>query len=134
MFVGIIFVVHNSPQKQIYPQRPFSSRPAISQRAVSDLPICMPLTPVCQVWMYGLASRLGACRAAAGEFATVAGMRDPNTPLLGGFDEERWDPTARKASHSSASSMRYCIGVEPRIGPDQFANTVLRLYKLPRTL
>ena len=22
-------------------------------------------------------------------------MRDPNTPLLGGFDEERWDPNAR---------------------------------------
>ena len=45
--------------------------------------------------MYGLASRLGACRAAASTFATEAGMRDPNTPLLGGFDEERWDPNAR---------------------------------------
>lgn len=46
---------------------------------------------VCQVWMYGLASRLSACQGKAGEFAAAAGMSDPNTPLLG-YDSERWDP------------------------------------------
>lgn len=47
---------------------------------------------VCQVWMYGLASRLTACHRAASEFAIAAGMVDPNSPLKG-YDEERWDPT-----------------------------------------
>ena len=47
---------------------------------------------VCQVWMYGLASRLTACHRAASEFSIAAGMVDPNSPLKG-YDEERWDPT-----------------------------------------
>ena len=46
---------------------------------------------VCQVWTYGLASRLEACRPQAHEFASAAGMRDANQPLLG-YDEARWDP------------------------------------------
>jgi len=46
---------------------------------------------VCQVWMYGLASRLGACQQAALEFANAAGMADPNVPLAN-YDQERWDP------------------------------------------
>ena len=46
---------------------------------------------VCQVWMYGLASRLSECQNAASEFAASAGMSDPNSPLAG-YDEERWDP------------------------------------------
>lgn len=48
---------------------------------------------VCQVWMYGLASRLSACQRDASVFATSAGMVDPNTPLRG-YDEGKWDPTA----------------------------------------
>ena len=46
---------------------------------------------VCQVWMYGIGSRLVACQERAQSFSTTAGMRDPNTPLLG-YNEERWDP------------------------------------------
>ena len=48
---------------------------------------------VCQVWVYGLASRLRACQQLAHEFAVSSGMTDPNTPLQG-YDEERWDPRA----------------------------------------
>ena len=44
---------------------------------------------VCQVWMYSLASRLHACRQFAAEFATSAGMTNPNEPLQG-YDEDRW--------------------------------------------
>lgn len=46
---------------------------------------------VCQVWMYGLASRLSECQHAASEFAASAHMSDPNSPLAG-YDEEKWDP------------------------------------------
>ena len=48
---------------------------------------------VCQVWMYGLASRLRSCRGMAGDFAAAAGMSDPNSPLQG-YDEARWDPNS----------------------------------------
>jgi hypothetical protein len=47
----------------------------------------------CQVWMYGLASRLRACQDDARKFAELAGMDDPNSPLQG-YDESRWDPRA----------------------------------------
>jgi len=46
---------------------------------------------VCQVWMYALASRLGACRQTAQDFASAVGMRNPDAPLLN-YDEARWDP------------------------------------------
>ena len=48
---------------------------------------------VCQTYMYGLASRLGACQQTALDFAAVAEMRDTNMPLLG-YQEEKWDPNA----------------------------------------
>ena len=48
---------------------------------------------VCQVWMYGLATRLASCQQYAQRFAQSAGMRDPNSPLQG-YDESRWDPRA----------------------------------------
>ena len=48
---------------------------------------------VCQIYVYGLATRLRACGQAASAFASEAGMRDPNSPLVG-YNEERWDPTA----------------------------------------
>ena len=48
---------------------------------------------VCQVWMYGLATRLQDCQLRASNFATAAGMSDPNSPLES-YDEDRWDPTA----------------------------------------
>ena len=48
---------------------------------------------VCQVYVYGLASRLAACAPEAAAFAESANMRDVNSPLLG-YDEARWDPTA----------------------------------------
>lgn len=48
---------------------------------------------VCQLWMFGVASRLGACQRAAADFAASAGVADPNSPLKG-YDEERWDPRA----------------------------------------
>mmetsp|Transcript_13359 Transcript_13359/g.30203 ORF Transcript_13359/g.30203 Transcript_13359/m.30203 type:complete len:158 (+) Transcript_13359:1-474(+) len=46
---------------------------------------------VCQIYFYGLASRLQHCHEHASAFAREAGMSDPNTPLLG-YAEERWDP------------------------------------------
>lgn len=48
---------------------------------------------LCQVWMYGVASRLSACRGAAGELAAGVGMSDPNQPLQG-YESRRWDPTS----------------------------------------
>ena len=48
---------------------------------------------VCQVWLFGLASRLRACQPAAGVFAEAAGLQDANRPLVG-YAEERWDPRA----------------------------------------
>ena len=48
---------------------------------------------VCQVWLYGLASRLEACQLHAHDFAAAAGMRDGNQPLLG-YDESRWVPNS----------------------------------------
>ena len=48
---------------------------------------------VCQLWMYGLATRLSECRKPASDFAEEAGMRDANAPMLG-YDEERWDPNS----------------------------------------
>ena len=61
---------------------------------------------VCQVWMYGLASRLSACQGAAGEFAAAAGMSDPNAPLLG-YEAERWDPRS-----PVWSEMEACVHVQ----------------------
>jgi len=46
---------------------------------------------VCQIWMFGLASRLHECQQHAAQFARQVGMPDPNTPLRG-YDEDRWDP------------------------------------------
>lgn len=58
---------------------------------------------VCQVWMYGLASRLAACQPLAQRFAKRAGMKDPNSPLQG-FDESRWDPR-----DASWQEMEMCV-------------------------
>ena len=61
---------------------------------------------VCQVWTYALASRLEACRAQARDFATAAGMRNANQPLVG-YDEARWDP------HAPAwQDMELCVTAE----------------------
>ena len=48
---------------------------------------------VCQLWMYGLATRIQACQQHASNFSREAGMRDPNAPMLG-YDATRWDPNA----------------------------------------
>jgi len=45
----------------------------------------------CQLWMYGLATRLSTCKTKATEFASVAGMPDPSSPFKG-FQEEKWNP------------------------------------------
>lgn len=58
---------------------------------------------VCQVWMYGLASRLRDCSERAREFSRAAHMRDPNSPLLG-YDAARWDPRA-----DSWAAMELCV-------------------------
>ena len=63
---------------------------------------------VCQVWTYALASRLEACRAQARDFATAAGMRNANQPLVG-YDEARWDPHAPACAWQD---MELCVTAE----------------------
>lgn len=46
---------------------------------------------LCQVWMYGLASRLAPCKGSASAFAAGVGMEDPNQPLKN-YQSKRWDP------------------------------------------
>jgi hypothetical protein len=46
---------------------------------------------MCQVWMYGVGSRLQACQRSSRAFAAAAGLRDPNHPLEN-YDQKRWDP------------------------------------------
>ena len=46
---------------------------------------------LCQVWMYGLASRLGACQRSASAFAGAADMSDPNHPLEN-YNQKLWVP------------------------------------------
>ena len=67
-----------------------SSKPALAAKP-ADMGI--DELRVCQVYYYGLASRLSACQHLAAQFSTAAGMQDANAPLLG-YDEEKWDPTA----------------------------------------
>lgn len=67
-----------------------SGKPALAPRT-ADMTI--DELRVCQVWMFGLASRLRACQKSAADFSVSAGMRDANTPLAG-YDEAKWDPTA----------------------------------------
>jgi hypothetical protein len=50
---------------------------------------------LCQVWLYGLATRLSKCKEAASTFAQGVGMADPNTPLQG-YESSRWDPSSSK--------------------------------------
>lgn len=49
---------------------------------------------VCQVWLYGLASRLSKCSDTASAFAQGVGMSDPNQPLQG-YESRRWDPAGK---------------------------------------
>jgi len=46
---------------------------------------------VCQVYMYGLGSRLRRCQRHAQSFAEGAAMDDVNAPLKG-YDEQSWSP------------------------------------------
>ena len=47
----------------------------------------------CQVWLYGLATRLSKCKDNAAAFAQGVGMSDPNQPLQG-YQSRRWDPAS----------------------------------------
>ena len=61
---------------------------------------------LCQVWMYGLATRLADCRHTAAALASAVGMADPNAPL-GGYDARRWHPRS-----AAWREMEACVHVQ----------------------
>jgi hypothetical protein len=78
---------------------------------------------VCQVYIYGLASRLRGCAPLTAAFADAAGMTDRNAPLRN-YDGARWDPTTPKwaeleaCAHVHAAAAGTEVDVAWRRGAD----------------
>ena len=83
-------------QRQSFLQRRFSSSAASSAPgalAPSAGEMDVDELRLCQVWLYGLASRLSRCKKAASALADGVGMGDPNKPLEN-YASRRWDPSS----------------------------------------
>jgi len=50
---------------------------------------------VCQIWLYGLATRLAACQGDAKSFASAIQLPNPESPFEG-YQEEKWDPQSKE--------------------------------------
>ena len=70
----------------------------------------------CQIWLYGLATRLQACHGDAKQWASEAGLQNPLDPISG-YDEAQWNPQVE-----TWQRMENCVRRQAhRAGTDVFA-------------